>query len=170
MTGAVLDDDRTRSFRVRPACDDDIPFIVRLHELDHIREFLNPPTENDIRRAFASDSVEQFVLEDDGVPAGLMLLNYFEDWLVELRRVAVVQPGAGLGMFAVRWALEHAFAERGAHRLYLEVAAANERARRLYERLGFVLEGTSRHGFRNNVTGAYEDLCGYGCLATDRRN
>ncbi|MDE2573524.1 MAG: GNAT family N-acetyltransferase [bacterium] len=142
---------------------------MSLHELDHIRKFLNPPTEDDIRRAFASENVKQFVLEADGAPAGLLLLTYIEDWLIEMRRIAVVRPGAGLGTFAIQWFFEHAFAERGAHRVYLEVAAANERARRLYERLGFSYEGTARHGFRNHASGAYEDLCGYGCLAMDVR-
>ncbi|TAM56380.1 GNAT family N-acetyltransferase [bacterium] len=166
----TLDDDRARSFRVRPAREDDVSFIVRLHELEHVQKFLKAPAEDDIRRAFASDRVKQFILEQGGEPAGLMLLDYFEDWLVELRRIAVARPGTGLGTFAIRWALDHAFNERGAHRVYLSVAAANERARALYGRLGFVLEGTSRHGFRNHVSCAYEDLCSYGCLATDRRD
>jgi RimJ/RimL family protein N-acetyltransferase len=65
--------------------------------------------------------------------------------------------------------VDRAFDDLGAHRVYLEVTADNAAARALYERAGFVLEGTWRDGYRDAATGTFRDLCAYGMLARDRR-
>jgi len=49
----------------------------------------------------------------------------------------------GLGTEAVRLSMGHAFAI-GLHRVELDVYAFNTRARHIYEKVGFVLEGTKR--------------------------
>ncbi|WP_122263531.1 GNAT family N-acetyltransferase [Ornithinimicrobium cerasi] len=54
----------------------------------------------------------------------------------------------GLGTEVTRLAVDHAFATLGAHRVELEVYAFNPRARRVYEKVGFVLEGTRREALR----------------------
>ena len=51
----------------------------------------------------------------------------------------------GLGTEATRLLLGHAFDTVGVHRVELEVYAFNPRARRVYEKVGFVYEGTKRH-------------------------
>lgn len=50
----------------------------------------------------------------------------------------------GLGTAATRLAVGHAFDGLGLHRVQLEVYAFNPRARRVYEKVGFVHEGTQR--------------------------
>jgi RimJ/RimL family protein N-acetyltransferase len=50
----------------------------------------------------------------------------------------------GLGTEATRLILAHAFDTVGLHRVDLEVYAYNPRARRVYEKVGFVYEGTKR--------------------------
>lgn len=52
--------------------------------------------------------------------------------------------GRGLGTEAARLILAHAFETVGLHRVELEVYAFNPRARRVYEKVGFVHEGTKR--------------------------
>jgi RimJ/RimL family protein N-acetyltransferase len=52
--------------------------------------------------------------------------------------------GRGLGTEATRLILAHAFESVGLHRVELEVYEFNPRARRVYEKLGFVHEGTRR--------------------------
>ncbi|MER7582066.1 GNAT family protein [Kitasatospora sp. NPDC097691] len=52
--------------------------------------------------------------------------------------------GQGLGTEASRLILAHAFEAVGVHRIELEVFAFNPRARHVYEKLGFVHEGTRR--------------------------
>ena len=53
----------------------------------------------------------------------------------------------GLGTEAVRLSTGHAFAV-GLHRVELDVYAFNTRARHVYEKLGFVVEGTKREALR----------------------
>lgn len=56
-------------------------------------------------------------------------------------------PGAqnrGLGTEALRLVLGHGFEALGLHRISLEVYAFNPRARRVYEKVGFVAEGVLR--------------------------
>jgi RimJ/RimL family protein N-acetyltransferase len=62
-------------------------------------------------------------------------------------RIALVGQrafGCGYGSEATRLILGHAFNTVGLHRVELEVYATNPRARHVYERAGFVHEGTKR--------------------------
>lgn len=62
-------------------------------------------------------------------------------------RIALVGPeafGRGYGAEATRLILAHAFETVGLNRVELQVYAFNPRARRVYERTGFVHEGTKR--------------------------
>lgn len=52
--------------------------------------------------------------------------------------------GKGYGGEAMEWILEYAFRRAGLHRVGIRVFAWNVGARRLYERVGFKLEGTER--------------------------
>jgi len=54
--------------------------------------------------------------------------------------------GQGYGPEAIQWALEWAFVHAGLHWVVLNVTEWNERATRVYERLGFV-EGGEVVGF-----------------------
>lgn len=58
-----------------------------------------------------------------------------------------MEPGGGL---------DHAFNELAAHRLWLDVKVANERAQRAYQRAGFVREGVLRDALLTN--GNFESL------------
>ena len=62
----------------------------------------------------------------------------------------------GYGSDALRAMLAFGFGELRLERIWLDVYAYKDRARRVYERLGFVHEGTLRHGlFR---AGAFHDV------------
>lgn len=52
--------------------------------------------------------------------------------------------GRGLGTEATRMILAHAFGVVGLHRIELEVYSFNPQARHVYEKIGFVHEGTKR--------------------------
>ncbi|WP_237742773.1 GNAT family N-acetyltransferase [Actinopolymorpha alba] len=56
--------------------------------------------------------------------------------------------GRGMGTEATRLVLAYAFETIGLHRVDLEVFAFNPRARHVYEKVGFVYEGTKRHALR----------------------
>ena len=62
-------------------------------------------------------------------------------------RISLTGPdvfGRGLGTEATRLMVTHAFETVGLHRVELEVYAFNPRARRVYEKAGFVTEGLRR--------------------------
>jgi ribosomal-protein-alanine N-acetyltransferase len=88
-----------------------------------------------------------FVVRDDD----RRIVGYCSFWRVldELHvnnlAVAPSQRGRGAGTALMLEVLKEA-ARMGAHRATLEVRRSNEAARRLYERLGFVVAGV-RHGY-----------------------
>ncbi|KAH9878198.1 hypothetical protein J1614_003415 [Plenodomus biglobosus] len=55
--------------------------------------------------------------------------------------------GRGYGTEALEWALEHAFLRLGFHRVGIKAFAWNGGALRLYERVGFKVEGREREAF-----------------------
>ncbi|HVA37051.1 MAG TPA: GNAT family N-acetyltransferase [Candidatus Dormibacteraeota bacterium] len=157
-------------YRMRTATPADAPFILSLHALPHVAAVLSAPTEEQVLGAMESpDLGNHLVVDGADAPVGLLLLAESTSWLYEVRRMAARDQGRGIGSFALAWALHHAFVERRAHRVYLEVHAANARARGLYEAQGFVHEGTWREGARSDDDGRYEDLCAYGILEREYR-
>lgn len=74
--------------------------------------------------------------------------------------------GRGFGTEAIRLIIEHVFAT-GLHRIELEVYAFNPRARRVYEKVGFIVEGTRRDALRWDCR--WVDAEVMSMLATDPR-
>lgn len=83
-------------------------------------------------------------------------------------RIALLakEAGRGFGTEATRLIVDHLFAV-GVHRIGLEVFAFNPRARRVYEKVGFVLEGTMRDALLWD--GQWVDAELMAILATDPR-
>jgi RimJ/RimL family protein N-acetyltransferase len=98
------------------------------------------------------DRVDMAVIEkDSGEYAGEITLNELDaDNLSCHLRVALSSryTGLGLGTEAIRLMLSYAFDSMGVHRVELDVYAFNPRARRVYEKIGFVYEGTKRQALR----------------------
>ena len=69
---------------------------------------------------------------------------------------AAASRGMRIGEAATRLMLAHAFADLNLNRVHLSVLAHNERAIRLYRRVGFVEEGVQRQAVFKG--GAYRDL------------
>lgn len=76
--------------------------------------------------------------------------------------------GKGYGSEAIRWAVNWAFNIAGLHRVGIRAFEWNYGARRLYERLGFKHEGTSREILWNN--GRFWDDYQYGMLDWEWRD
>jgi len=72
----------------------------------------------------------------------------------------------GLGTEATRLSVQHAF-ERGLNRVELEAYAFNPRARHVYEKVGFVLEGAKRQALL--FEGEWIDAHMMSCLASEWR-
>jgi RimJ/RimL family protein N-acetyltransferase len=92
------------------------------------------------------------VAAPDGSPLGYAIISGIGDRnaALEMRRIAVTEPGRGVGREALRLAVDRCFAEHGAHRVWLDLNPENERAKRAYSALGFVSEGTLREAIRRD--------------------
>lgn len=73
--------------------------------------------------------------------------------------------GKGIGTFAVNAMLEHAFYNMNLRRIELSVLGTNERAKALYEKCGFVYEGTKRQA--KYKKGKFVDMLYYSILKND---
>lgn len=87
------------------------------------------------------------------------MTNKNAEYAICLRRKA---QGKGIAAVATENVLKLAFGEYGLERIYLNVFEDNERAIRMYERIGFIYEGMSRkHLF---LRGEYKTLKWYSML------
>ena len=90
-------------------------------------------------------------IEYEGKLAGEVVLNeYDEDLLTCNFRILIGKEfrDKGLGSDAIKTFLNYAFNTLNLHRIELEVIAFNRRARHVYEKCGFVHEGTMRKAHR----------------------
>lgn len=91
------------------------------------------------------------------------------DWparQAELRiRIEKASWGTGIGTRACRALLEHAFTQLNLDRVWLRVFDVNPRARAMYEKLGFVVEGTLRRAAF--VDGALTDVIVMGLFKSE---
>jgi RimJ/RimL family protein N-acetyltransferase len=83
--------------------------------------------------------------------AGEVVLNEWDHGNRSCNFRTMLGPGGrdrGLGTEAVRLIVGYGFERLGLHRIELEVYAFNPRARRVYEKAGFVVEGVRRDALR----------------------
>lgn len=85
-----------------------------------------------------------------GEPDGFVLFQGLDDpnLRVHLKRMAVADAGKGLGTRLLSASLDWLFTATDANRVDLEVFVDNTRARRAYEKLGFLTEGVLRDWIR----------------------
>jgi len=145
------------SVTLRPVRADDVPDLMEMladaegNRLTATRtEFTREQLEHWYgTRGEHDDRVDFAIVENaTGTYVGEVVLNELD---VENHacgfRISLMGPrvyGRGFGTEATRLALAHAFDTVGVHRVELEVYAFNPRARHVYEKVGFVLEGTKR--------------------------
>jgi RimJ/RimL family protein N-acetyltransferase len=138
------------------------PEVIRLtgsaHSADEVAEMSARRELDDRTRTWYATRAEQadrldLALVDRATDAcvGEAVIN---EWSPEDRsanlRILIGPAGRdrGLGSEAVRLLVDHAFAATELERISLEVMDFNPRARRVYERAGFVEEGRLRGAFR----------------------
>jgi ribosomal protein S18 acetylase RimI-like enzyme len=153
MTSAMMN----AEIRIRTARPEDADWIVAL--APRLHEFGPPPWREvadmnaSVTAGFVRDltdpkqPIEYFVAEDaSGTPLGFVSLRTDRDYFLDVLHghvsdIIVTEAGEGRGVgralleFADRWAKE-----RGYPWLSLHVFEGNDRARRLYERMGYKVE------------------------------
>jgi RimJ/RimL family protein N-acetyltransferase len=135
--------------RLRPTREDDLDYVVAAEAAPDAAPFLAPSPREEHADFLRDPAQRHLIAEAGGARVGFALLRLHPaDAAVELRRIAVTEPGRGHGRAMLRAIAATAFQEHGAHRLWLDVKPFNHRARALYRSEGFVEEGVLRDALR----------------------
>ena len=114
---------------------DNYPFVAQWTQEQH-------------RAALTDPDISHLIIEHTTVeqPVGYLILAGLTDpnQSIELKRIVITDRGKGYGSQALRLVLKHAFEELEAHRVWLDVKDYNQRAKKLYEAHGFVVERVLR--------------------------
>lgn len=135
---------------LRPATEADFSFIRSVAGDPANARFIGDEDEAALAAHIANPDAALLIWEDKGEAAGFALICERTNPAnrLELRRLALAQPGTGAGRRFLSDLRDHAFAEMGCDCLWLDVVADNPRARTVYERAGFVFEGRLRARWR----------------------
>ena len=152
--------------KLRPLEREDLRFV---HQLDNnasvMRYWFEEPYEafvelSDLYDKHIHDQSERrFVIECDGEKAGLVELVEINHVHRRAEFQIIIAPehqGKGYATAATRLAMDYAFTVLNLYKLYLIVDCANERAVKVYAKLGFTEEGRLREEFF--VDGEYRDV------------
>lgn len=163
---------------LRPVTAADAPGLVEMMDDPEVRRLTGTRGQLSLERAeqwYASRAADSRRLDlaiverhTDSYVGEVVLNDLDSDNLSGSFRIALLGPrafGRGLGTEATRLVLAHAFDSLALHRVELEVYAFNPRARHVYERVGFVHEGTRRQALR--WEGAWVDAHVMAVLAED---
>ena len=160
----------SQGFSIDRAASKDIAAIRSIEADPRYKGLVGRWSEARHRKEMALRSVRYFVLRaGDGKVAGFALLQGFgdPDLKVHLKRIAVREPGAGLGSILLEGVLERIYAETEVNRIDLDVFCGNDRARSAYEKAGFQVEGVLR-GYHRNSDGTFADMWLMSVLRRDR--
>ncbi len=142
---------------------EDAENVVRWRSQAHVADqlFSKPPTIEEHRRWFdamrvSSDRLEFVICTATDVPIGTIGLSGIDGQHKRAEYgILIGEPsalGKGVAAEASSLLLAYAFQTLGFHRVFLHMFRDNVRARRLYERLGFVEEGVLRqHAVRGET-------------------
>jgi len=130
-----------------------------LHDPEVRRWWGYAPLEEDVDDLFDDDAVG-FAIEADGAVVGW--IQYAEEEEPDYRHASIDLAlgegarGRGLGPDAIRAVARYLFEERGHHRITIDPSAANDRAIRAYESVGFKPVGVMRR-YERGPDGTFHD-------------
>lgn len=154
---------------LRPATADDFPFIRALVQRPDYAIFLTDEDEAGLA-AYLGEPASRLLIWDPATGSkGFVLFCEVGDpsGRVELRRLALDQAGRGQGQAFVAELVRYGFETLAAAKIWLDASAENIRARTVYTRAGFTLEGQLRQHWYRPTLGRTVDLLLYGLLRSD---
>lgn len=129
-----------RHIRIRTACLDDEPFMRMVEREDDNQRWVGHwPLPWRIARFGDPDFLQCIIERGDGTPVGILIfcgLTHAEEKL-QLKRIALMEKGQGLGREALALAQKWAFEVVGTPTLFLGTKAENYRAQHVYLSTGF---------------------------------
>jgi aminoglycoside 6'-N-acetyltransferase len=139
----------------------DRPSLVEILEEPEVARWFGTGSAEESADEFISDpDVTGFAIEVGGALVGA--IGYSEEETPDYRHagmdlfLATSSQGQGIGPEALRLLGRHLIEERGHHRLVIDPAAANDRAIKAYERVGFKPVGVMR-SYERGPDGAFHD-------------
>jgi diamine N-acetyltransferase len=138
---------------VRRAQEADIPWLVSQEQRPDFAAFVHRwPAEQHVGNLRDADKLYLIAEDDSGERIAFVILAGLSsaDRSVELVRMAVTRPGAGIGKPLLKSVLDMAFGALNVDRLWLDVFEDNVRARRAYEAVGFCEEEGARQAARKS--------------------
>jgi RimJ/RimL family protein N-acetyltransferase len=138
------------TLRLYVATEEDVAAIMRLERLPEYEGLVGRWDRERHLDEMALPSSRYLLSRSNGETDGFVLFQGLEDpnQRVHLKRAAVADAGRGLGTRLLSAAIDWLFTATDTNRLDLEVFVDNTRARRAYEKLGFVTEGVLRDWIR----------------------
>ena len=146
---------------LRPLVEDDLDAVYSALQESEVARWWGVFDTDRIRvDLLESAETAPFAIEVGGAFAGVV--TYSEELDPDYRRAGIdiflaeAYQGRGYGSEAIRVLARHLFGERGHHRLTIDPAAANVRAIRAYERVGFRRVGVMRD-YERGADGSWHD-------------
>ncbi len=163
-------------YKLRELSKKDLPAINKWRNDEHLISFLGAPFRYiDLR---VDEEWFENYLKNRSTNIRLSIVNEDDDCigLVSLMQISTINRsatlhimigsenncGKGVGSFAVKKMLEHAFFNLNLNRVELDALESNARARHVYEKIGFVQEGIKRNAVYKN--GKFVNMVMYGVL------
>jgi diamine N-acetyltransferase len=130
---------------LRPTASDDLDFVMTAENHEDNRNFVSQWSRAEHEGAIADPNMAHLIVESD-VAIGYVIVYGLTDPNQNLciQRIVITQKGKGYGKATLRLIQELAFGTWNAHRLWLDVKDFNDRARHVYESVGFQFEGILR--------------------------
>lgn len=146
---------------LRALTDEDVPRVVEMNALPEVARWWNPRDPDYVSSKLGEDDLACWVVEVDGRLAGYV--QAYEHTHPEYRHAGLdlfLHPavhGRGLGRDVVRTVCRHLLEDLGHHRIVIDPAAANVRAVRCYEAVGFRRVGVLRAYWWDHVEQRWAD-------------
>ena len=140
------------------ATEADIPAIMAIERKPGFEDFVGRWTAEQHAAEMARDSTRYFVLRDGAEVTAFAIFQHIgePDRRVHLKRIVAKDAGQGAGTRLLSSALDWLYTETETNRVDLDLFVENERARRTYEKLGFIVEGRLRD-YHRSVDGRIRD-------------
>lgn len=155
----------TKKLIIEPVEKEDSSFLHEMFNNPDIVDywFIEPYTtkykiEQDFEKHYDSETNRQFILKFDGEKVGLVALYGIDTRHRNAEFAIMIHPdhqGKGYAKAATKLTIDYGFRKLNLHKVYLVVAASNERAIVSYEKVGFQHEATFKEEYF--INGKYED-------------
>ncbi|MBB4405737.1 ribosomal-protein-alanine N-acetyltransferase [compost metagenome] len=149
----------TRSLSIIPATEADIPFIMSVERIPGYAALVGSYDADEHRRRIETANTNYFLCRLGTEPLGFAVVRLDDDGMgnAQLHRIAMARTGLGHGSAFLRQICRAVFAFQDIGRFWLDLLPSNVRARNVYQRIGFIQEGTMRQALRLK-DGSREDL------------